>query len=170
MGVRTRGDLTQMWAPKAWTMLITFKAAYLTDDINRANIVRLNKGELVMVHPAFRHPIRITFPDAIFKKAGFWVRHSTIILKFTLWLADRIINLVVEQDIAIKNINSGNHETALRPFPYYNNSKLLKCNKVIPMQSVYYFFSEQEKWLFSILYSVFFLVLTGRILQIFSLW
>jgi hypothetical protein len=42
----------------------------LIDNSTRANIVRLNKGELVMVHPAFRHPIRITFPDAILKRLG----------------------------------------------------------------------------------------------------
>lgn len=41
----------------------------LINNSTRANIVRLNKGELVMVHPAFRHPIRITFPDAILRKA-----------------------------------------------------------------------------------------------------
>jgi hypothetical protein len=34
----------------------------------KGNIVRLNKGEVVMTHPAFRHPIRITFPRASFKK------------------------------------------------------------------------------------------------------
>jgi len=31
------------------------------------NITRLNKGELVMVHSAFRHPIKITFPKTSFK-------------------------------------------------------------------------------------------------------
>jgi DNA helicase HerA-like ATPase len=40
----------------------------LIDDSTRANIVRLNKGEMVMIHPAFRHPIRFTFPDAVLKK------------------------------------------------------------------------------------------------------
>jgi hypothetical protein len=35
---------------------------YLTiDESTKANIVRLNKGELVMVHPAFRQPIKIVF-------------------------------------------------------------------------------------------------------------
>ena len=34
----------------------------------KMNIVRLNKGELIMVHSAFRHPIKITFPKASFKK------------------------------------------------------------------------------------------------------
>ena len=34
------------------------------DQSTKMNIVRLNKGELVMVHSAFRHPIKITFPNA----------------------------------------------------------------------------------------------------------
>ena len=34
----------------------------------KMNIVRLNKGELIMVHSAFRHPIKITFPRASFKR------------------------------------------------------------------------------------------------------
>ena len=41
------------------------------NNINKStkmNIVRLNKGELIMVHSAFRHPIKITFPKASFKK------------------------------------------------------------------------------------------------------
>ena len=39
----------------------------MIDETTRANIVRLNKGELVMVHPAFRQPIKIIFPNAPFK-------------------------------------------------------------------------------------------------------
>jgi hypothetical protein len=30
------------------------------------NIERLNKGELVMIHSAFRHPIKISFPKGAF--------------------------------------------------------------------------------------------------------
>ena len=41
----------------------------MLDASTRANIVRLNKGELVMVHPAFREPIRIIFPNSPFKIA-----------------------------------------------------------------------------------------------------
>jgi uncharacterized protein len=41
----------------------------LIDESTKANIVRLNKGELVMVHPAFRHPIKIVFPNAEFKSS-----------------------------------------------------------------------------------------------------
>lgn len=40
----------------------------LIDEGTKANIVRLNKGELVMIHHAFRHPIRISFPHAALKK------------------------------------------------------------------------------------------------------
>jgi hypothetical protein len=40
----------------------------IIDDSTKMNIVRLNKGELVMIHSAFRHPIKITFPKASFKK------------------------------------------------------------------------------------------------------
>ncbi|HJT85884.1 MAG TPA: hypothetical protein VJ697_15480 [Nitrososphaeraceae archaeon] len=39
----------------------------MLDESTRKNIVRLNKGELVMIHPAFRHPIKIGFPKAAFK-------------------------------------------------------------------------------------------------------
>jgi DNA helicase HerA-like ATPase len=39
----------------------------MIDESTKANIVRLNKGELVMVHPAFRHPIKIVFPKAPFR-------------------------------------------------------------------------------------------------------
>ena len=34
------------------------------DKHTRLNIVRLNKGELVVVHPAFKYPIKIKFPRA----------------------------------------------------------------------------------------------------------
>jgi DNA helicase HerA-like ATPase len=39
----------------------------MVDESTKANIARLNKGELVMVHPAFRQPIKIVFPKAPFK-------------------------------------------------------------------------------------------------------
>jgi uncharacterized protein len=40
----------------------------MIDESTKNNIVRLNKGELVMIHTAFRHPIKIAFPKATFKK------------------------------------------------------------------------------------------------------
>jgi DNA helicase HerA-like ATPase len=40
----------------------------MIDENTKNNIVRLNKGELVMIHTAFRHPIKIAFPKAAFRK------------------------------------------------------------------------------------------------------
>ena len=40
----------------------------IIDETTKTNIVRLNKGEIVMVHPAFRHPIKIMFPGNIFPR------------------------------------------------------------------------------------------------------
>ena len=40
----------------------------MIDESTKNNIVRLNKGELVMLHIAFRHPVKIAFPKAAFKK------------------------------------------------------------------------------------------------------
>ena len=40
----------------------------MIDESTKNNIVRLNKGELVMVHTAFRHPIKIAFPKTAFRK------------------------------------------------------------------------------------------------------
>jgi hypothetical protein len=39
----------------------------MLDESTKMNIVRLNKGELVMVHPSFRHPIKVIFPKAAFR-------------------------------------------------------------------------------------------------------
>ena len=35
-------------------------------ESTKMNIVRLNRGELAIVHPAFRHPTKIVFPKAPF--------------------------------------------------------------------------------------------------------
>jgi uncharacterized protein len=40
----------------------------MLDESTKMNIVRLNKGELVMIHSAFRHPIKIGFPKATYKE------------------------------------------------------------------------------------------------------
>jgi uncharacterized protein len=40
----------------------------LIDDNTKTSITRLNKGEMVMVHPAFKHSIKISFPRASIKK------------------------------------------------------------------------------------------------------
>jgi uncharacterized protein len=39
----------------------------MIDESTKMNIVRLNKGELVIIHSAFRYPIKITFPRPSFK-------------------------------------------------------------------------------------------------------
>jgi uncharacterized protein len=40
----------------------------MLDESTKMNIARLNKGELVMIHSAFRHPIKISFPRATFRR------------------------------------------------------------------------------------------------------
>lgn len=41
----------------------------MLSEHTKRNIARLNKGKVVMTHPAFRHPIKITFPRLPFKKS-----------------------------------------------------------------------------------------------------
>jgi hypothetical protein len=40
----------------------------MLDKSTKNNITRLNKGELVMIHSAFRHPIKISFPKGVFMR------------------------------------------------------------------------------------------------------
>jgi DNA helicase HerA-like ATPase len=40
----------------------------MLDKSTKNNITRLNKGELVMIHSAFRHPIKISFPKGAFMR------------------------------------------------------------------------------------------------------
>jgi len=40
----------------------------MIDTSIRKNIARLEKGELIMVHPAFRHPVKIWFPTSSYKR------------------------------------------------------------------------------------------------------
>src|SRR5215213_4235963 len=40
----------------------------MLDESTKMNIARLNKGELVMIHSAFRHPVKISFPRAAFMR------------------------------------------------------------------------------------------------------
>jgi DNA helicase HerA-like ATPase len=40
----------------------------MLDESTKNNIARLNKGELVMIHSAFRHPIKISFPRGAFMR------------------------------------------------------------------------------------------------------
>ena len=56
---------THIIAKLGLSELATFPYSSI-DKHTKLNIVRLNKGELVLVHPAFRYPIRIKFPKAYF--------------------------------------------------------------------------------------------------------
>jgi DNA helicase HerA-like ATPase len=41
---------------------------HMVDQSTKGNIVRLNKGDIIMTHPAFGHPIKISFPRVSFKR------------------------------------------------------------------------------------------------------
>lgn len=56
---------THVFAKLGRSELDTF-AYNAIDKHTKSNIVRLNKGELVLLHPAFRYPIKIKFPQAWF--------------------------------------------------------------------------------------------------------
>jgi hypothetical protein len=40
----------------------------IIDDVTKSVVSKLHKGEFILVHSAFRHPIRITIPKPMFKK------------------------------------------------------------------------------------------------------
>lgn len=40
----------------------------MIDEQVKRNIARLERGEMIMVHPAFRHPIKIWFPDSSYQR------------------------------------------------------------------------------------------------------
>jgi hypothetical protein len=40
----------------------------IIDDVTKSVVSKLHKGEFILVHSAFRHPIRITIPRPMFKK------------------------------------------------------------------------------------------------------
>jgi len=40
------------------------RPCFMLDKSTKNNIAKLNKGELVMIHSAFRHPIKISFSKA----------------------------------------------------------------------------------------------------------
>ncbi len=59
---------THMFAKLGITELS--KPSYqMINDSMKGNIVRLNKGDIIMTHPAFRHPIKISFPHVSFKRS-----------------------------------------------------------------------------------------------------
>lgn len=41
----------------------------MIDDVTKSVISKLNKGEFVLVHSAFRHPIKVTIPKPLFKRS-----------------------------------------------------------------------------------------------------
>ena len=53
---------------KLGTSELLTKPYNMMDESTKMNITRLNKGEIVMIQPAFRQPIKITFPRASFKR------------------------------------------------------------------------------------------------------
>jgi uncharacterized protein len=53
---------------KLGTSELSTKPYDMIDESTKMSIARLNKGEIVMVQPAFRQPIKITFPRASFKR------------------------------------------------------------------------------------------------------
>ena len=42
----------------------------MLDDTTKHNIVHMDKGEIVMIQPAIRHPVKVTFPRPPFKRLG----------------------------------------------------------------------------------------------------
>jgi hypothetical protein len=40
----------------------------MLDDTTRNNIVHMDKGEIVMIQPAIRHPVKVIFPRPPFKR------------------------------------------------------------------------------------------------------
>jgi hypothetical protein len=40
----------------------------MIDDVTKSAVSKLHKGEFILVHSAFRHPIKITIPKPMFKK------------------------------------------------------------------------------------------------------
>ena len=40
----------------------------MLDEINKGNIAKMDKGEIVMIQPAIRHPIKVVFPRPPFKR------------------------------------------------------------------------------------------------------
>jgi hypothetical protein len=59
---------THMFAKLGLTELSKPSYNMINESI-KGNIVRLNKGDIIMTHPAFRHPIKISFPKVSFKRS-----------------------------------------------------------------------------------------------------
>jgi uncharacterized protein len=48
--------------------LLTAPYYTMIDEGVKKNIARLERGEMVLVHSAFRHPLKIWFPPASYKR------------------------------------------------------------------------------------------------------
>jgi DNA helicase HerA-like ATPase len=57
---------THMFAKLGLTEL-SRPSYHMVGESIKKNIVRLNKGDIIMTHPAFRHPVRISFPHVSFR-------------------------------------------------------------------------------------------------------
>jgi hypothetical protein len=40
----------------------------MLDDVTKRNIAHMDKGKIVMIQPAIRHPVKVVFPRAPFKR------------------------------------------------------------------------------------------------------
>ncbi|HEX7142839.1 MAG TPA: hypothetical protein VF222_10225 [Nitrososphaeraceae archaeon] len=63
-------DIDAIWGSsntKGLSELQTLWYSFL-DDFTKNNITRLNIGEMITVHSAFKHPIKITFPSPSYKR------------------------------------------------------------------------------------------------------
>ena len=67
VNVELQGNVGMHIIAKLGASELSTESYRMLDESTKMNIVRLNKGELIMVHPAFRHPIKVVFPKAPFK-------------------------------------------------------------------------------------------------------
>jgi hypothetical protein len=56
----------------------------MLDESTKNNVARLNKGELVMIHSAFRHPIKISFPKDAFQTVDVLEENHTLTINQTM--------------------------------------------------------------------------------------
>ena len=41
----------------------------IIDDTTKSSISKLQKGEIILIHPAFKHPIKITIPKIAYRRS-----------------------------------------------------------------------------------------------------
>jgi hypothetical protein len=61
IGLHVFGKLgmSELFAEPYYTMI---------NDGVKKNIARLERGEMIIVHPAFRHPVKVWFPDSPYQR------------------------------------------------------------------------------------------------------